>query len=495
MAKKAAAKQSSKSSGPRLFEFRDGKSDKFWEIDVSGKSHTVRYGRVGTDGQSKTKDFADAALATADAEKLIAQKTKKGYQEIQNKSAARSVQAVVSKQDLKLHDPFLKAIQKDPDNYDAYGIYADWLSERGDPRGEFIHLQWQLENPKLTGAARQKVVKQEKALLKKHQREWLGDLAEELLDNPHKESGHYSFSKNPYRFTFARGFLDSLSIGYLLPSVASQIASSPATSLLRTLKVANVENGEFLAEEFEEYADKNWEYEDYPSIDALAKGKLENLRELRIDEELGYDTCHMSAPGVHKIVKHSPRIEVLHLAAHEINAKMLFRAPMPALKSLTLLHGWSYPLEILGKNDSLKNLESIHCFPHCKDFDDEEPNITFKGLKGLCQSKSLQSLKHLCLKSTDFGDKGIAELLRSGLIQRLESLELIYGAATDKSVAALAESDLGNLQRLDLTGNYLSATGVKDLKKSLAIQVEAKQQYSGDPADEEKEHLMNGDYE
>jgi DNA ligase-1 len=67
--------------GARRFTFSDGKSSKFWEIEVSGRQHTVRYGRAGADGQAKTKDFADEAAARRDAEKLIEEKTKKGYVE------------------------------------------------------------------------------------------------------------------------------------------------------------------------------------------------------------------------------------------------------------------------------------------------------------------------------------------------------------------------------------------------------------------------------
>jgi predicted DNA-binding WGR domain protein len=67
--------------GARRFEFSEGSSNKFWEIRVEGSSHTVRYGKIGTDGQSKTKDFDSAAEARADAAKLIAEKTKKGYEE------------------------------------------------------------------------------------------------------------------------------------------------------------------------------------------------------------------------------------------------------------------------------------------------------------------------------------------------------------------------------------------------------------------------------
>lgn len=66
-------------SGARRFEHG---GSKFWEIRVEGSSHTVKFGKIGTDGQEKTKDFASDALAQKDADKLIAEKTKKGYEEV-----------------------------------------------------------------------------------------------------------------------------------------------------------------------------------------------------------------------------------------------------------------------------------------------------------------------------------------------------------------------------------------------------------------------------
>ncbi len=53
---------------------------KFWEISVAGTSHTVRYGKLGANGASKTKSFDDAEAAQRDADKLIRQKTGKGYE-------------------------------------------------------------------------------------------------------------------------------------------------------------------------------------------------------------------------------------------------------------------------------------------------------------------------------------------------------------------------------------------------------------------------------
>ena len=68
-------------AGVRYFEFHDDKSDKFWEITIAGLEVTVRYGRTGTQGQAQTKSFADTAAAAKHANKLIDEKTAKGYEE------------------------------------------------------------------------------------------------------------------------------------------------------------------------------------------------------------------------------------------------------------------------------------------------------------------------------------------------------------------------------------------------------------------------------
>lgn len=70
------------STGVRRFEFSEGSSHKFWEVSVRGTEVTVRFGRIGTQGQAQVKSFADDAAASEHVEKLIAQKVGKGYVEI-----------------------------------------------------------------------------------------------------------------------------------------------------------------------------------------------------------------------------------------------------------------------------------------------------------------------------------------------------------------------------------------------------------------------------
>lgn len=69
------------SSTVRRLEFHSDKSSKFWEIKINGAEHTVRFGRIGSKGQSRTKAFANEDAAKSDCERLIREKHQKGYRD------------------------------------------------------------------------------------------------------------------------------------------------------------------------------------------------------------------------------------------------------------------------------------------------------------------------------------------------------------------------------------------------------------------------------
>ena len=65
----------------RYFEFIEDGSSKFWEVWMDGPDVTTHWGKIGTAGQTKTKTFADEAKAKKEYDKLLAEKTGKGYME------------------------------------------------------------------------------------------------------------------------------------------------------------------------------------------------------------------------------------------------------------------------------------------------------------------------------------------------------------------------------------------------------------------------------
>src|SRR4051812_38097216 len=121
----------------RTFQLSDAKSHKFWTVDVSGASVTVTYGKVGAAGQTQTKTFATPEKARAEADKLIREKVGKGYAETTPRAAVSAAEGLEA------------AIRANPADLLPWGVYADYLSEHDDPRGEFMRVQLALEDEAL----------------------------------------------------------------------------------------------------------------------------------------------------------------------------------------------------------------------------------------------------------------------------------------------------------------------------------------------------------
>src|SRR5207245_10870265 len=71
---------------------------------------------------------------------------------------------------------FLRAIIEEPGDVGLRLIYADWLEERGDPRGEFIRVQCQLEEVEEDDPRLAELQARQRELLAAHEGEWLGEL-------------------------------------------------------------------------------------------------------------------------------------------------------------------------------------------------------------------------------------------------------------------------------------------------------------------------------
>lgn len=119
----------------RRYEFVEGSSKKFWEIELEGESFTTRWGRIGTDGQEKTQDFDSAADARKAHDKLVAEKEKKGYRLVGSDEGgeARPLTAKVPS-----NPALLAAVLERPDDGQAWQVFADWLLEQGEAWGEVI---------------------------------------------------------------------------------------------------------------------------------------------------------------------------------------------------------------------------------------------------------------------------------------------------------------------------------------------------------------------
>src|SRR5262249_46896481 len=99
-------------------------------------------------------------------------------------------------------------------------------------------------------------------------------------------------------------------------------------------------------------------------------------------------------------------------------------------------------------------------------------------------SPHLKGLAELTVNLFTHGDEGCAEMGRSGVLRDLEVLDLSYGTITDEGAHALAAgTDWSRLKKLVVTGNYLSTTGVRLLRRTGVSVVAARQRPRGDPTD------------
>jgi uncharacterized protein (TIGR02996 family) len=82
-------------------------------------------------------------------------------------------------------EAFLRAICEHPDDDLPRLIYADWLDERGDPRGEFTRVQIERQRFKCAKSdpRNRTLLAREKALLRKHRAQWIERLHSDLIAN------------------------------------------------------------------------------------------------------------------------------------------------------------------------------------------------------------------------------------------------------------------------------------------------------------------------
>jgi uncharacterized protein (TIGR02996 family) len=477
----------------RTFQFSDAKSHKFWNIDVQGNAFTVTYGKIGTAGQTQTKTFKDAATAQAEADKLVKEKTKKGYVETTPKASASE------------EDAFVSALQKNPHDLAGWCAFADLLAEKGDPRGEFMQTQIALEDEGRPKKERDALKKKEAALLKAHEKEWVGDWAE-LVEAPTDTEGRGQINHTGgKKYEFRRGVVAVANFGQPTVAASRAFVKSPQTKFVRELFVGD--NGSY-EEEFEPGPDVPEDAdEDQAALHALLRWPfMKYIRRFQfgwISDEV-YDNfcnfqCHLSGDRVYDFVKQMPDVEEVLIFAHfheEVNK--LAALPMPNLRVLQLYHGWNYPLDKLAKNASLTNLTHLLCHPHALEGGDD-PYIRLAGLRAVCRSPHLRSLTHLRLRLTDFGDAGVREIIDSGVLKRLKMLDLRHGCITDEGAKLLAACpDLKNLERLDLSRNGLTEAG-KNALLATKVPVSLEHQHA-EVGDQEAygdtpRYLFEGDYE
>jgi uncharacterized protein (TIGR02996 family) len=364
-----------------------------------------------------------------------------------------------------MRDLFEKAIDEKPDDAAAHAAYADWLAERGDPRGEFIRVQLALEDETVGPKRRTELRAEEKRLLDAHAREWLGpDLTALFFPRWFRRL----MPKGQYEFR--RGWLDRLEFPEVEMRVAQALTRCTATRLLRSLSFeAGGSEGE------------------WPTL--AGAPFVPTLREFR----LGYSSVQAAGdgPDLDQFLGRTASLESLKLMASEVATESLFAVPFRCLRVMEVHCLTSYRCDVLAQNATLTNLERLAFHPHGADPDEPRSFLGLDQLRAIARSPHLTDLRDLEFHLSDAGDGGCRELVESGLLGRLRHLSLQYGRVTDEGARILAESgQLRQLELLDLDHNALTGEGFA-LLQATGIRISAIDQHAPDDDD----YLYSGDME
>lgn len=450
------------------YEFVEGTSKKFWEIELDGESFTVRFGRIGTDGQEQTKDFDTPADAKREYKKLVAEKTKKGYKLV---SSGADAPAAVSARNPELE----AAIERTIDSPQGYLVYGDWLQSQGDPRGELIAIQARLADlappspkarPEGRYAARQgspfapafpdppsvpeakPLLAAEKKLLSTHADALLGPLAP-LMAEPDDEGTRIAWYCGFFRslkLAMSYGqteagevefedailetlshpsarFVRGLSIGMFnhdgdnhYPKLLKKIGKAGLPPTLRTLYV-----GDF---EFPEQNEISWVSVGDASMLYAAAPQLETLILQGADIGLGKAVA-------------LPRLRTLVLKTGGLPkaaARAVAASTLPELERLVIWTGD----ENYGADSKLADVAPV------------------------LDGAGFPKLKHLGVMNCAYTDELVEALARSKLLRRLETLDLSMGTLTDGGAESMARSKdaFAHLQQLDVGECLLTPKGI-----------------------------------
>ena len=343
---------------------------------------------------------------------------------------------------------FLQAVLAEPDDDAPRLIFADWLEERGDPRGAFIRLQCALERLSPADPARPDLEDEADALLRLHEEEWTAPL-----------QGIAS------QWRFHRGFVEQAAMAgdEFLAHGDDLFNAFPIIRLqirMNRRQVAAVASSPHLA--------RLW--------------------------ALDVSSCRLRDAGVEELLA-SPyltRVNALDLARNDLEGpafRMLIESPlMTRLTWLNLSFNGSLGVSAarrLAQSPAAAALQMLGL---------SHTNIGPGGLRDLLTSTFLASLTDLraeninlfgALPVTDLisgpvlsrlsaldlggfsGPAGLAELLRSPVLARLTTLRLSFCDLRLEGVQAIAESShLSGLTTLDLSLNQIGAKGMLMLTAS-----------------------------
>jgi uncharacterized protein (TIGR02996 family) len=334
-----------------------------------------------------------------------------------------------------IEDAFLCDILAHPDDDAPRLIYADWLEERNDPRGEFIRVQCALAQLSDEDSRRWPLEEREQDLLREHQTKWLPQ----------------SIGTIPY--VFRRGFVEQIAL-------QAHEFLTVAEALFEQAPIRHVSLRE------RPYSAGIPPTFDIPMLQAIAQWpRLAQLRELSLPHGFclhGHELRSLSAsPYLDNLT--DLKLCVLNLEEDALNdwAGAILR---PGLRSLDLSDSGgsrSAFFRALAQAPQLSSLRRLNI---------AHTGVSIDNLRFLADSSSLASLRELNLNGNHLTHEATTVLAESRLLSQLEKLHLESNLLGDAGALIVREwPALPRLTGLSLGHNHIFAAGAQALAEAPAL--------------------------
>jgi uncharacterized protein (TIGR02996 family) len=325
---------------------------------------------------------------------------------------------------LLMDDAFLRAILADPDDDIPRLVYADWLEERGDPRGEFIRLQIALAEAARPEAERLRLAIRNQELLATHHDAWAGALRELVAE-----------------CTFERGFVAGITL-----RLEAFLAHADALFQQAPIQHAKIRDvGRRIA-------------------DVAASVHLARLAGLDLSGNgLGDTGARILAADAHL-----PRLDSLNLGMNFMDiegVRALANSRLTRLRRLNLDHNHVHDMGAyaLASAPNLAGLTELGL---------SHAEVGSTGARYLAESTQLPGLRVLDLSYNALGDGGARLLARPKKLAGLRELRLRDCNLGAPAARAFAESPLaGRLTCLDLRGNPIARSQQEVLQRAFGAGV------------------------
>ena len=399
---------------------------------------------------------------------------------------------------------FIAEIVANPDSVAPRLIYADWLSEQGDPRGEFIQVECQLDELDLRDPKRIDLEYRQRALLAQYRLAWSKTLRQET---------------SARSCTYRRGLIEQMGLSaerfirqheeifactplrgvrlYSVRKSVEELADCPGLARLTGLDLRDGQIGigrlrTLLQSPYLSNLTRlglGYNGLSDAAMPLIAKCRsLSNVRALDLDQmslsydgiaqlstsELGRNLRELSIASTNLSDENFrtlhypdvlPKLESLNVAFNdaflsESVQRFFFSKQFRKLRHLsmrqcnlqqsdiTYLGGLSTPLELRTLNLDTANLR-------------EQPATEF------ATARWLRGLVELSIESCRLDDAGLSAILHRGNVRMLRTLNMYNNNLDSKSAIHLAVwPDAVNLTRLDLRANKIGSDGVEALARS-----------------------------